>query len=142
MPEAILHRAGPHHFHREGHPLMVDPDGFGIISPDAEHAFTAGQCHALGLALHEATGWPIVVDAPVPVIHQWGHVCVLHPDGDLVDIYGKQPPEAKVGAYGWEGYHEIDPEDVPALPYAFDIPDWAMETARCFARTVLRDLED
>ena len=39
--------------------LAVDENGVGVIDETALRAFRCGQCHALALALHELTGWPI-----------------------------------------------------------------------------------
>ena len=39
--------------------LVIDDQGFGVIDSEAEIVFTRGQCHALALALHKLTGWPI-----------------------------------------------------------------------------------
>jgi len=70
-------------------PITVDiPKG--LITPEVEKAFTRGQCHALSLALHEKTKWPIyglfsedeLEDNQTP-----GHVVVKSPWG-LVDIQG------------------------------------------------------
>ena len=41
------------------HTLVIDDQGFGVIDSEAEIVFTRGQCHALALALHKLTGWPI-----------------------------------------------------------------------------------
>ena len=39
--------------------LTIDDSGIGIIDEAALRAFRRGQCHALALAIHELTGWPI-----------------------------------------------------------------------------------
>ena len=39
--------------------LQVQDDGLGVIDKAALTAFRCGQCHALALAIHELTGWPI-----------------------------------------------------------------------------------
>lgn len=133
--------SGPWHGAHAGTDLLVDADGFGVIDETAQRVFTQGQCHTLALALHEQTGWPLVVDARHGDFYDWGHVCVQHPDAGLVDISGLSAPSLKVGSFHW-AQTIIEPEDVPDLPHAFDIPDHALATAHCFARTVLRDLED
>lgn len=60
----------------------------GLLDEDARYAFTQGQCHALAMAVHEDTGWPIVAwsfwrygDVP-------DHYLVKTPDGQLLDIKG------------------------------------------------------
>jgi len=69
-----------------------------------------GQCHALTLALHRRTGWPILTlhDSGVTIdtsyLEEFGsvlHSGVVHPDGDFIDIRGKHDPEAmeRIAAY-------------------------------------------
>lgn len=58
----------------------------GTITPEAIEAFTRGACAGLAIALHDATGWPIV-----EIGHCDGlplHFMVRHPSGRLVDIRG------------------------------------------------------
>ncbi|MFE2832197.1 hypothetical protein ACFXI6_14285 [Streptomyces mirabilis] len=58
----------------------------GVITPAAFEAFTRGACAGLAIALHDATGWPII-----EIGHCDGlplHFMVRHPDGRLVDIRG------------------------------------------------------
>lgn len=64
----------------------------GVVNDAALEAFHYGYCHVMALALHDATGWPLVgiwyngdnyTDDYVP-----GHVAVKHPEGYFVDIYG------------------------------------------------------
>lgn len=75
----------------------------GKITKKVEEVFTRGQCHALALALHEETGWPLagtfrigvdldddneVIYAPNGTIRRTpSHVVVLSPYGP-VDIKG------------------------------------------------------
>lgn len=64
----------------------------GIITPDAIEAFTRGACAGLAIAVHDATGWPIV-----EVGHCDGlplHFMVRHPGGRLVDIRGSHSGQA------------------------------------------------
>jgi hypothetical protein len=60
----------------------------GVLDP-----FTAGQCHALALALHGRTQWPMVGDFDVQRTTLPLHVLVRLPDGSLLDanrvIYGR-----------------------------------------------------
>lgn len=58
----------------------------GTITPEAIEAFTHDACAGLAIALHDATGWPLI-----EVGHCDGlplHFMVRHPDGRLVDIRG------------------------------------------------------
>lgn len=62
----------------------------GVIDPDSEYVFTNGQCHALAMALHQATGWPLYRVKPrgydcCPTCAHW---MVGLPDGRLLDIMG------------------------------------------------------
>lgn len=63
----------------------------GAITPAAVETFTRGACAGLAIALHDATGWPIV-----EVGHCDGlplHFMVRRPDGRLVDIEGAHTDE-------------------------------------------------
>ncbi|MFE7233925.1 ParB/RepB/Spo0J family partition protein [Streptomyces sp. NPDC057596] len=56
----------------------------GVLTPAAVEAFTRGACAGLAVALHDATGWPLV-----EVGHCDGlplHFMVRCPDGRLVDV--------------------------------------------------------
>lgn len=48
--------------------------------------YTSENCWAMAIALHRATGWPLVEVAPLgwPALHG----CVRRPDGLLVDVRG------------------------------------------------------
>lgn len=73
----------------------LDPaDG---ITPEVEHAFSNGQCHALALAIHGRTGWQLValdwIDLDPDDYNGYdrapGHVAVQHPHtGDVLDVRG------------------------------------------------------
>jgi len=69
-----------------------------------------GQCHALTLALHRRTGWPILtlhdrdVQIDTSYLEEFGsvlHSGVVHPDGNFIDIRGKHDAEAmeRIAAY-------------------------------------------
>lgn len=102
----------------------------GIVDDEALRAFTTGQCHAFALAMHEATGWPIIAAAEPD--HEWmtfeeilpaapvgsdgarhmrgaylstyaTHLFVQHPSGDLVDIRGRTTAEAWMAHAGLDG---------------------------------------
>lgn len=112
----------------------------GKIDSNAKWAFTAGQCHALALALHEQTGWQIVaikggVFGGIPHV-----VCRRSTDNQLVDITGVIDPEQ------W-GEETIDliPDDVllktPILRQCGYLePD--IKAARCFVKPLLSKLEE
>lgn len=64
----------------------------GTITPAAVEAFTRGACAGLAIALHDATGWPII-----EVGHCDGlplHFTVRHPSGQMLDIRGLHTDEA------------------------------------------------
>jgi hypothetical protein len=64
----------------------------GTITPAAIEAFTRGACAGLAIALHDATGWPIV-----EVGHCDGlplHFMVRHTSGLLLDVRGLHSDEA------------------------------------------------
>jgi hypothetical protein len=79
----------------------------GVLDAYAQRAYLVGQCHALSIALHERTGWPIMAvlarrgrqdridwtarlaDAPLDVLAaRWVHTAVRRHDGLLIDITG------------------------------------------------------
>lgn len=76
----------------------------GLLDHEAVHCFTNGQCHALALAIHQRTGWPLVQagwnEADYP-----DHWLVRHPSGQLLDIVGLQSEEEVCERWGkvWEG---------------------------------------
>lgn len=77
----------------------------GVLDEPARACLLQGQCHALALALHEQTGWPIraVVDEQDDI----RHLVVEAPDGRLLDASGAHPRQAMAEA--WEA--EIAPLD-------------------------------
>jgi hypothetical protein len=81
----------------------------GVLDDQARRAYQLGQCHALSIALHESTRWPIevvvarrgrrdridwenmLVDASKRfsvLSTRWVHTVVRRPDGLLVDVTG------------------------------------------------------
>lgn len=78
---------------RTPEPSLPEPAP-GVIDKAAQIYFTHGQCHALALALHEATGWPLVIEfTQLRQGRDIRHALVQMPSGKLVDIntafYGK-----------------------------------------------------
>lgn len=97
----------------------------GVLDGAAERAFSYGACAGLAIALHDATGWPLVkvtdadsvflsgtytslADADVEqrsspdnVAGSTGglHWLVVHPTGALVDVDGLYDPVSVVEAY-------------------------------------------
>jgi hypothetical protein len=67
----------------------------GVIDGSAEHVFTLGGCGALAIALHDATGWPVMAITDSHNVHDGRagggsalHWTVLHPSGRLLDVDG------------------------------------------------------
>ena len=60
------------------------------ITEDDDDMFANGYCHVLAKALHERTGWPMVVvsDGPDGVVG-WVHAGVRRPDGKILDVRGE-----------------------------------------------------
>jgi hypothetical protein len=93
------------------------------ITNDVRLEYMAGPCRALAVALHDATGWPLVVVTDAVNVHaqdhsqlsdeeraggiigyasmspQAIHALVEHPSGELLDIQGLNEPIGLVEAY-------------------------------------------
>lgn len=107
----------------------------GRITPEVEHVFSNGQCHALALAIHEATGWQMVAldfwqDIP-------NHVLVRMPDGRLLDIAGTDVEDRWPTA----DCRDCAPEDVDAwvegIPGIGGYIPPNLDAARTFVPTLL-----
>lgn len=116
--------------------IHIDADGK-VIDDNAVHAFTRGQCHAFGLAVHKLTGFPL--SGLWPKGREWqgspGHVVAVAPDGKLLDITGHQGVDYLAAI----GFHvgqivSLDIKDVPHLQYYMEAD---VDAALPFARTVL-----
>lgn len=66
-----------------------------------EDTFQDGQCHALALALHEQTGWPVWALRSPGAGDQ--HFLVRAPDGRLVDVTGARDVAAVEVDPAWVG---------------------------------------
>ena len=68
----------------------------GVLDQQAEYAFSAGHCHALALAIHERTGWPLLAMSGRHSLRaNLQHVVVVMPDGRWFDVQGPQDPEER-----------------------------------------------
>jgi hypothetical protein len=89
--------------------MQPSPDTLtpGVIDGYAKRAFTFGACGGLAIAIHDATGWPIVAITDAHNVFEDGkagggsalHWVVQHPSGKLLDIDGLHDPAALVEAY-------------------------------------------
>jgi hypothetical protein len=112
----------------------------GIGDAPVERLFEWGYCHALALAINEATGWPIVGLWSGGRHGGCEHWVVQRPDGILLDVRGAWEPEEMMSRFGytmddgwdpaslWGGSRMEDPRDV-----------W--ELATVVARMILADTE-
>jgi hypothetical protein len=82
----------------------------GVIDGSARRIFKYGGCGALAIAIHDATGWPIVAITDSHNVFEDGtagggsalHWTVRRPDGKLIDIDGAHSPEDLVEEYNSE----------------------------------------
>lgn len=128
----------------------------GRLDDAAREAFTSGQCHALALALHEATGWPTTAllvaecfgDGPMctglgadECPCRIDHIVVTRPDGAQVDITGAHAPGAVPDYEGAPALAmtEAHWEAIRSTPTWRD-PD--MPVARTFVAPLLASLTD
>lgn len=89
-----------------------------ILQSQDDNLYQCGGCRALAIALHDLTGWPLVVVsdydehdplddeqrargliAPARMSPAALHALVLHPDGSLIDSRGANDPAGVVEAY-------------------------------------------
>lgn len=78
----------------------------GLLNPIAENIFYQGACSALAIALHDATGWPIVGVSESDNVHDGRlglgscmHFLVERPDGKLIDVLGAHDPEEVLDSF-------------------------------------------
>jgi hypothetical protein len=93
----------------------------GVLDGAAEHVFLYGGCAALAIALHDATGWPLVAITDADNCHD-GHIgmggsamhwTVRHPSGRLLDVLGLHDEDDLV-----DGYHDDADEGQAAAAIA------------------------
>ena len=69
----------------------------GVLDDAARYAFSAGHCHALALAIHERTGWPMLaMSGRYSAYKDLQHVVVVMPDGKWLDVQGPRDPEEEL----------------------------------------------
>ena len=112
----------------------IDPHNIG---PHEVYVYTRGQCGALALAIHEATGWQLCVMTEVadePVEDVGNHVICITPDGMGVDVTGIHTLDSMQVKWGMcPCFVNVDEDTVWNL--GWDEPH--MEPAREVAKTIL-----
>lgn len=111
--------------------LPVDPE-----SPEVQRTFTRGQCASFARAIHALTGWPLVVmcygeDGYGEIADPAGdgdHVVVRHPDGGLVDIFGRWQKGERWGDL--EILVDVSEDEVADLGWDVQNPKAALPFAR------------
>ena len=106
----------------------------GVIDDTARFAFTSGHCHALALAIHQHTGWPMLaMSGRFSAYRDLRHVVVQMPDGRWLDINGPQEPEERL---------VIRPISEDEVTHMGRIRDWDnpdVEPARSFVEPLLKE---
>lgn len=108
-----------------------------------EDLFEWGYCHALALALHELTEWPIVGLWSAGRSGGLDHYVVQRPDGALVDVRGAHAQDDLVAdGYTMDGGH--DPATLWAAgrdpDHHLENPDDVYLLARAVAEHLLRTI--
>ncbi len=113
---------------RDPDPTKLTP---GVIDEFAKRAFKFGGCGALALAIHEATGWPLVAITDAHNVEDGKalggsalHYSVRRPDGLLIDIDGAFSDEQMIWAYGGDA---DDGEAAVGDTTIADINEWYVE---------------
>jgi hypothetical protein len=104
----------------------------GLLDGYALRAFKHGACGALAIALHDATGWPIVAITDHCNVFEDGtagggsalHWTVQRPDGMLIDVDGAHTPESLVSEYNGEA---DDGEAAVGRSTRADVVEWYVE---------------
>lgn len=113
--------------------VHVEP---GVIDEAAITCFTRGQCHALALAIHEQTGWPLI-QAGWDEKSGPDHWLVRHPSGKLLDITGLSDESEVCEFWGkvWPG--SVEDLDHVWNDRSFGYAEPLMGNARSFVDVVL-----
>lgn len=101
----------------------------GVLDGYALRAFKYGACGAMVIALHDATGWPVVAITDSHNVFEDGmagggsalHWTVRRPDGMLIDVDGAHTPERLVAEY--EGDAD-DGEAAAGVSTRADVVEW------------------
>ena len=120
----------------------IDDDGFGVIDRNAHIAFTTDQCHALAIAIHDMTGWPIRglgISGTYEDLNSPDHCVVYSPKHCVyVDIDGVHKSVGRIR----RDYRVVKPhisrKQAHRL-FGYKIPD--VDAAIPFAKTILSDIQ-
>jgi hypothetical protein len=116
---------------------MSKPDPFtltpGVLDGYALRAFKYGACGALALAIHDATGWPIVAITDHHNVFEDGtagggsalHWTVRRPDGMLIDVDGAHTAQELVEEYDGEA---DDHQAAAGRSTRADVVEWYIES--------------
>jgi hypothetical protein len=114
--------------------VSLDPANLtpGVIDGYAERAFKYGACGALAIALHDATGWPVVAITDSHNVEDGRagggsalHWTVKHPSGKLLDIDGLHDPADLVSEYAGEADNG---EAAAGVSSRADVVEWYVES--------------
>lgn len=96
-------------------PKRLNP---GVIDGSAQNIFSTGGCHALAIAIHDATGWPIVAITDHHNVFDGRagggsavHWCVKAPNGKFVDIDGAHDPAELTARYDSDVDYDEDTDE-------------------------------
>jgi hypothetical protein len=90
---------------------------------DDYELFTEGDCHHLALALHERTGWPLMIVSGRSTVE---HAFVMRPDGLALDINGLSSVSHILDCWSWLDSPALSP--VIARYFAVN---WRVEPMFC-----------
>jgi hypothetical protein len=104
----------------------------GVLDGSAENAFTQGACGALAIAIHDATGWPIVSITDAHNVYDGDagggsalHWAVRHPPtGLILDVYGLHDDQTMIERYEGEA---DDGEAAIGRSTKADVEEWYVE---------------
>ena len=132
MPTHMMY----HEFMSNPTPELLEAFGWWGVD-DWETYFTEGECHALAIAIHEATGWDIwaVGTGPDFSVEHWeGHVFIATPDLLALDITGLSTFEDQELLWSNQEHAPFH-TSVGVLEAVWDPPD--LETARSMVEWTL-----
>jgi hypothetical protein len=132
LDPSLRKEAHPEAVQMEGvfYPIQVTP---GKIDANACEVYSFGQCHALALALHQETSYPIV--ACLSEEGNPDHYAVQLPDGRILDIEGAKEAE-EVLEYG-ETLKPYTSKELERDVEKYQLNSPNLEVARSFVEPLL-----